>query len=206
MIKRKSQNGSHSIVLLVIVVIALLGVLGFVFWQNFMQPGSDTAKTTNDTNSADVAAVDATADWETYSTTRANFNLKYPSDWTVTDTSQTPGQLVKIASPEGDASQYEVAVSFEPTSGSMVASQSGAAIAQGLSKSEKDFSEYATKKYTETINSIAVSEFDMIAQSPYFAAVFTIGDNYVILDFTQTPTKTELTTTLTSILASVREN
>jgi hypothetical protein len=35
--KTLSQKGSTHVVIIVILVVALLGVLGFVFWQNFMQ-------------------------------------------------------------------------------------------------------------------------------------------------------------------------
>jgi len=50
--KTLSQKGSTHIVIIVILVIALLGTLGFVFWQNFInkstpQINNDTSKTDN---------------------------------------------------------------------------------------------------------------------------------------------------------------
>ncbi len=40
--KNLSQKGSAHVVIVVILVVALLGVLGFVFWQNFINKSSST--------------------------------------------------------------------------------------------------------------------------------------------------------------------
>src|SRR5687768_9094971 len=46
MIKNSSrQNGSMHVVIIVILIVALLGALGFVFWQNFTQKSEE--KTAN---------------------------------------------------------------------------------------------------------------------------------------------------------------
>lgn len=36
--KRSSQSGSAHLIIIIVLTIALLGTLGFVFWQNFGQP------------------------------------------------------------------------------------------------------------------------------------------------------------------------
>lgn len=200
-------------VIIVILVITVLGLVGFVFWQNFMKSEANTVST-NTSEETSTASVDPYADWLTYTSDRAGFNLKYPSDWKVTDTSATAGALVRLTSPETTKEQsdspnavgYDVDVSFESTSGSMVASQLGAVAALKLSENGSDFSQYATKKYTETINSISVTEFDMAAQSPYFAVVFPVSSNYVQLSFPSVSTKSELTTNLSNIIASFKAN
>lgn len=38
MVKNSSQNGSAHVVVIIILVVALLGALGFIFWQNFLKP------------------------------------------------------------------------------------------------------------------------------------------------------------------------
>jgi len=43
--KKQSQSGSAHLVVIIVLVVALLGALGFVFWQNFMQPKSTPAPT-----------------------------------------------------------------------------------------------------------------------------------------------------------------
>ena len=35
--KQKSQSGSMRLIIIIVLVVALLGVLGFVYWLNFMQ-------------------------------------------------------------------------------------------------------------------------------------------------------------------------
>lgn len=63
--KQKSQQGSAHIIVIVILVIALLGTLGFVFWQNYVKVDDsgkvslvDNEKTTNEESDSGKAAVD----------------------------------------------------------------------------------------------------------------------------------------------------
>jgi hypothetical protein len=213
---RKTETGSAHIVIIIILVVALLGTLGFVFWQNFLKPKTDTAQTitTSTSTTKTVVAADPYAGWLSYSSDRAAFSVQYPADWKVTDASATGGDLVHLMSPNivkeqnnsPDAANYDIEVSFESTTGSMIATQLDAVSALKLSQKGSDFSQYATKKYTETVNSISVTEFNMVAQSPYFAAIFPIGNNYVQVSFPYAPTKADLTATLSSILASFKAN
>ena len=212
--KLNNQTGSAHVIIIIILIAAVLGLLGFVFWQNFAKPKDNAASsaTTSTTAKTTTPTADPYASWLTYSSNRGGFNIKYPSDWKIFDASANGGDLVKLVSPNvtkeqnnsPDAVNYDVDVSFEPTAGSMIASQLGAVAALRLSQKGSDYGQYATKKYTETINSINVTEFDMTAQSPYFAAVFTVGSNYVQLSFPHAATKVNLTATLANILASFK--
>ena len=212
--KLKNQTGSAHVVIIIILIAAVLGLLGFVFWQNFAKPKDNAASSAATSTTAKTTAptTDPYATWLTYTSNRGGFNIKYPSDWKISDASANGGDLVKLVSPNvtkeqnnlPDAVNYDVDVSFESTAGSMIASQLGAVAALKLSQKGSDYSQYVTKKYTETINSINVTEFDMIAQSPYFAAVFTVGGNYVQLSFPNAATKVNLSATLTNILASFK--
>jgi len=48
-VNKKTQSGfAHVVVLTVILAVALVGTLGFVYWQNFMKPKDEVVKT-NDT-------------------------------------------------------------------------------------------------------------------------------------------------------------
>ncbi len=42
--RKKSSRGSAHAIVTIVLVVALVGVLGFMFWQNFTQKESDTAK------------------------------------------------------------------------------------------------------------------------------------------------------------------
>lgn len=212
---KQRQSGSAHAVLIIILVIAVVGLLGFVFWQNFLQPKNEPVSTTNSTTKTESSSKeDVYATWLSYTSDRAGFTVKYPADWKRTDTSDTPGQLVQFTSPttaknqstSPDQMNYDVDISFENTSGSMIASQLIAVTAFKESEKGGNISQYATKKYTETINGLTVTEFDMLAQSPYFAAVTKIGDYYVQLSFPTAPTKADLSTDLAAILASIKAN
>ena len=55
--KSRNQTGSAHIVIIIILVVALVGALGFVFWQNFLNKPSSTRDTTN---SATKSSLDMT--------------------------------------------------------------------------------------------------------------------------------------------------
>ena len=80
--KQKSQSGFAHLALIIILIVALLGTLGFVYWQNFMQPKSETAK--KDDSSVITPAVknpvvaDPMADWKTYDISSINVSFKLP--------------------------------------------------------------------------------------------------------------------------------
>ena len=84
--KNKSQLGSVHLVVVIVLVIALISALGYIFWQNFMQPKTDnsdkvTTKIIDDTSSKKVVT-DPTENWETYTNNDSVFvSFKYPSDW-----------------------------------------------------------------------------------------------------------------------------
>ena len=87
--KQKSQSGFAHLALIIILIVALLGTLGFVFWQNFMQPKTETAK--KDSSSVITPAVDNTKIESTIETLKSknipltgggSVDFKYPVEWT----------------------------------------------------------------------------------------------------------------------------
>ena len=92
MISKTSQEGSAHTVIIVILFVALLGILGFVFWQNFIYKEpvkNDESSKIEDTKNQPK---DEYADWKTYTSTRDGYSIKYPSDWIATEktSSDTP--------------------------------------------------------------------------------------------------------------------
>jgi len=86
--KQKSQSGFAHLAIVILLAVALAGTLGFVFWQNFMQPKTSDVKVDTSTNTipksttqttTPVVEVDPTADWNEYS--RDGIMLKYPKSW-----------------------------------------------------------------------------------------------------------------------------
>ena len=118
--KQKSQSGFAHLAIIIVLIVALLGTLGFVYWQNFMQTKtSNTAqKTPTENKDSNViapvtktpAVADPMADWKTYTNAQYGFSFKYPVDWTVQESptengnsfpSPVPNTLL-VKSPSGD--------------------------------------------------------------------------------------------------------
>jgi flagellar basal body-associated protein FliL len=206
--KPQSEQGSAHVIIIVVLVLVVLGLLGFVFWQNFIdkKPAKSTASTTSSKTSTKN---DTPANMKTYTNETLGFSFNYPSGWTISEDGADKSRAVTVASPatlsqkntSPNASQYDVGVRYEPTSGSSDGSTSSAvaALKNGNASGSSSMS------YMETINSIKVSEFDITnVQTPFFAAVFPIGSNYVEFDFNTVPTKADMTADLTKILHSVK--
>ncbi len=73
---KQKQSGSVHLIITIILVLALLGALGFIFWQNVMNKKDTTAATAQTTTAASNATPTAT-------TTPTNDNLAI-SQWGIT--------------------------------------------------------------------------------------------------------------------------
>ena len=205
------QSGSAHVVIIIVLILVILGLLGFVFWQNFMQ-----TKSTNNVT-ATTSATDPYSGWNTYTDSSYGFTLRYPSDWTtgtvqgganssVKSITLDPPASTTSTTSSVDGTGHEVTVSTQAASTVSLATGDvmGSVYALKQDQAGKDTSGIYAKKYTDTINAIPVTEFDMLSQQPYFAAVFAHGDGYVEIGFMQTPTKADLSATMNKILASLK--
>ena len=75
--KRSLQNGSAHAIVIVLLIVALLGALGFVFYQNFIQKPADTTsvQSDKDVQPSEVKSQRVAFESKIYA-------LDYPSDWT----------------------------------------------------------------------------------------------------------------------------
>ena len=108
-----SQKGSARIVIIVLAVI-LLGALGFVFWQNFMnkKPAAREPEVTKTENQPK----DEYANWKTYTNTRDSYSIKYPSDWFIVAETTNDGPYIRNfdpnAQPTENTNQPEEAITL----------------------------------------------------------------------------------------------
>lgn len=93
------QKGSAHVVIIIILVIALLGVLGFVFWQNFIDTKPVANNSENSKTDTDSQSTDAYKDWKTYTSTRDGYSIKYPSDWLVVSETSDDGPYIRNFDP-----------------------------------------------------------------------------------------------------------
>lgn len=97
--KTRNQSGSAHLVTIVILVVALLGVLGFVFWQNFSKsPEASTQK--DETTSTKFS--------KSYTSELGFFSIQYPDDWTLDiddkvldDNGEVVAEPASLVSPTG---------------------------------------------------------------------------------------------------------
>jgi hypothetical protein len=93
----KSQSGSVHIVIVSILTLALVGALGFIFWQNFISKSShtdntvqvSTAKVVASSSPAQGTAAKVKAFNGGFGVTWVAFN--YPADWTIDSDASTLG-------------------------------------------------------------------------------------------------------------------
>src|SRR5687768_11031104 len=78
--RRSLQNGSAHAIIIVLLIVALLGAVGFVFYQNFIQKPADTisVQPNEDRQSNEMKSRHVAFESKIYA-------LDYPSNWTVAD-------------------------------------------------------------------------------------------------------------------------
>lgn len=107
------QAGSAHAIIVIVLVLVLMGSLGFIFWQNFIQKKTDivakqtTPSTSKSTPSTNTPAIDEIALTEIASDnlTGTNLAIKYPKTWQMSHESMGPNydiitEKYKISSPD----------------------------------------------------------------------------------------------------------
>lgn len=78
--KSRNQTGNAHVVIIIILVVALVGALGFVFWQNFMNKSA--TNTTAETTQQQETTSATKADSKTLAVTEWNIKGSYGGDQT----------------------------------------------------------------------------------------------------------------------------
>jgi len=88
--RNKSQTGSIHTIVIVLIILALIGTLGFVFWNNFLKEKSidkttsDSSQTTNSQDKEEIEK-DPYDGWKTHaSLAPSGLSFMYPPDWEFT--------------------------------------------------------------------------------------------------------------------------
>lgn len=75
----KQHGSALTVTVIIILVVALLGALGFVFYQNFMPKVAEQTPSTTETN-------ETAAEMKTFVSQENAISFEYPADWTATET------------------------------------------------------------------------------------------------------------------------
>jgi len=110
------QQGSAHLIIVVILVVALMGALGFIFWQNFVKedapkPESKSSRTIDD------EMVEAKPTTKTY--TAKAFTFNYPEDWVLEEVQWNSADPTDVT-PEVRTTNYEPNVGMGLKSGAVV--------------------------------------------------------------------------------------
>lgn len=86
----KNQKGSTLVVAVILLTVAVLGLLSFVFWQNFLAPKDTQVSTTSPTSQLAQSDLSET---KVIDYSGATFSFSYPKSWTIAEKNSTDGTL-----------------------------------------------------------------------------------------------------------------
>lgn len=93
------QIGSAHLVIVITLVVALIGALGFIFWQNFVKTETDTSESVTTKEIEESSETDKYADWGTYESVRDGYSIKYPKDWIIIKETDQDGPYIRNVDP-----------------------------------------------------------------------------------------------------------
>jgi len=98
------QKGSTHVVIIIILVFVLLGALGFIFWQNFInkEPSQSNPESNTSTNTP-VEIKDSYEGWKSYESNRDEYSIKYPSNWFLTTETEGDGPYIRNFDPNNSS-------------------------------------------------------------------------------------------------------
>ena len=108
-----TQKGFAHAVLLIGLLIALIGALGFIFWQNFILEEPEVEKPASSTTKkleAFERSTEIPADWKKYENKEYKLSFAYPATWTVKENSNGNPDLYKYEIGMGSSMQNYDAV------------------------------------------------------------------------------------------------
>ena len=86
----KSESGSAHLVLVIILVLIILGLLGFVFWQNVLHKKVSSTTPSASTSKSTQPSVTSAISWKTFSDKLYGISFQYPSTWKVKVLNEQP--------------------------------------------------------------------------------------------------------------------
>jgi hypothetical protein len=140
------QSGSAHLIVIIVLVVALLGTLGFVFWQNFINKSaaSNTATTAEESSKK-------TGDQEEYCSTYEKLCFDYPKTWSITgeatDIDQQSSDSLTIKNDKGDT-VGTVLTGLSGLGGTCDSSAPGVPRVNVISREASEITDITVKLYT----------------------------------------------------------
>lgn len=110
--KRNSQSGGAHLFIIIVLTIALIGLLGFVIWNNFISPKKTVVEkvTPVATVKKETTPISPTNSWKTYANEVIGIaSFKYPSDWVAAETyDNNQGAVLKSPDFASEKDYYKI--------------------------------------------------------------------------------------------------
>lgn len=78
----QKQEGSAHIIVIVVLIVALMGALGYIFWQNVSQKKAGTIESNNHSSSAGADSTKAVVQTKSVQLAKEKLLLDIPAEWT----------------------------------------------------------------------------------------------------------------------------
>lgn len=125
-----ARKGFSNITLIVIIAVLALAAGGYFAWTMYQAAPEQQIPVSQQTGQTNQTSMDETAGWKTYANDQFGFEVNYPPDWKITDTSKivpingTTNTAVNIESPsrtnlpgyEGVAANYRILIYLDSSS------------------------------------------------------------------------------------------
>jgi len=102
-IKSQKNSGNASVVVIIILVVILIGALGFIFWQSFVN--KKTTDTPMASNTTESESANPYIGWKTYTSNNSGYSIKYPKDWLALKETVQDGPYIRNFEPTSQQSQ-----------------------------------------------------------------------------------------------------
>lgn len=194
--KNKKQSGFAHLAIIIILAVALLGTLGFLYWQNFMQPKViiDNANLPIDVIIPKTATIETELTEIASDLTRdSGLSIKYPKAWTmehkgavdIRPQSGSDADMSTITSPDGAISIFLI-VGISGIGGTCDPNDTNYQIAQvdsGIIANypSQSFISYVTKSISENTYTYSVENISSDTLNELVVGGSPCGDGYSIM-------------------------
>lgn len=106
-VKRNLQKGSAHLIIFIVLCAALVGSVGFIFYQNFIAKNDDVANFDDSSN----VVIDQYNGWQTFANTKDGYVLKYPKGWVVNTHQDHPSKPIYTYFKPNEDSPFDITIS-----------------------------------------------------------------------------------------------
>lgn len=162
----KTQSGSAQLIIIIVLILSLFGLLGFIYWQNFMQPKPTITQDTETVKTITTGTIEGSLAYPSESIPNSTIiyavNIESGKEYSVkySDISTVSMGKYKIEVPAGDYYVYSVVPEFNDMNNVQHKAYYNQFILCGMSVECTDTSKIAIKVNSgDTVSNITVGDW-----------------------------------------------